>query len=473
MAKRKSGDGDLSQVSLKALVEEVARRKADERDGEMTMSEMELAVEEIVHSNRTPAIAAMLSRMKPEKPTAKACPQCGKRVAVKARERERAVRSLSGPVTFKRNYHYCHDCKHGFYPVDYLLGLPEEGDVTAEMEKRLLDFAVNDTFDEAAERWSMHYQEPISATLLHRVADRVGRRSEACNKQGLQDQLLKRDEESAQTLVIQNDGSMLPLRGRDAWKEAKVAVIYRLEQQQATKNKRRAIKQPRFVAVLGQQEQFSEALQAALASEKSTKAKEVVWLADGAIGNWCLADALQPGCTQILDWHHAVEHAMDCGKALLGEADSTLQLWKVSAEQLLMADNIDALVSELLDCLEFTADAGVEAINNLVRYFRNNAERMHYQRYTNRGLPIASGIVESAHRHVLQTRMKKAGQHWSPARAKRMVALRAAYRTAGARRLHSAITMAYRHRPSQPSTRPTPSPATAPKAHIKRRASNR
>ena len=54
---------------------------------------------------------------------------------MKARDREHTVRSLSGPITFKRNYHYCEECKYAFYPVDRLLNLPEEGELTSEMEK--------------------------------------------------------------------------------------------------------------------------------------------------------------------------------------------------------------------------------------------------------------------------------------------------------------------------------------------------
>jgi DNA-directed RNA polymerase subunit RPC12/RpoP len=122
---RKKG---LKQYSEKELLEEVARRHADKhfRDG-MTMSDMELSLDELKIGTGEPSIALMLSRMKPEKPTAKACPRCGKRIPVKARDRERTVKSLGGLVTFKRNYHYCGECEHGFYPVDRLLMLPEEG----------------------------------------------------------------------------------------------------------------------------------------------------------------------------------------------------------------------------------------------------------------------------------------------------------------------------------------------------------
>ena len=40
----------------------------------------------------------------------------------------------------------------------------------------------------------------------------------------------------------------------------------------------------------------------------------VIWLADGAKGNWSLASLLCPRAIQILDWFHAIEHAANCAK---------------------------------------------------------------------------------------------------------------------------------------------------------------
>jgi len=68
------------------------------------------------------------------------CPACGKRVPVKERARPHTVESLGGPVTFTRDYHCCRHCRTGFYPVDRLLGLTDDGDLTPEMEAWVLDF---------------------------------------------------------------------------------------------------------------------------------------------------------------------------------------------------------------------------------------------------------------------------------------------------------------------------------------------
>lgn len=57
----------LKQFSEKDLLEELARRHADKRFREgMTMSEMELAAEELKGEAGKPSVAVMLSRMKPE-----------------------------------------------------------------------------------------------------------------------------------------------------------------------------------------------------------------------------------------------------------------------------------------------------------------------------------------------------------------------------------------------------------------------
>ena len=73
------------------------------------------------------------------------------------------------------------------------------------------------------------------------------------------------------------------------------------------------------------------------------------------------------------------------------------------------------------------------------KYFENNATRMKYDEYLAAGLPIGSGMIESAHRHVLQSRMKLAGQHWAPIRADRLAQLRAALATCGPINLYDAI----------------------------------
>ena len=82
------------------------------------------------------------------------------------------------------------------------------------------------------------------------------------------------------------------------------------------------------------------------------------------------------------------------------------------------------------------------ALDDLIRYYRTNGHRMRYAAFREAGWPIGSGAAESAHRHVLQVRMKRAGQRWAMRNARRMAGLRAAYRTGGPLDFYEAIRRA-------------------------------
>jgi hypothetical protein len=57
-------------------------------------------------------------------------------------------------------------------------------------------------------------------------------------------------------------------------------------------------------------------------------------------------------------------------------------------------------------------------------YLKKRETQMDYPSYQRLGLPIGSGIVESAHKVVVEARLKGAGMHWAPAHVNPMVSLR-------------------------------------------------
>jgi hypothetical protein len=248
--------------------------------------------------------------------------------------------------------------------------------------------------------------------------------------------------ELPRALVVAGDGSMLLTR-EEAWKEAKVAVVARGEDIIELKNSRRAVSDARYVAVLGGKEEFRASLDAALKAERADEVTKVVWLGDGARENWTIATELCPLAIQILDIMHAIQNGMVCGRVLLGEGDPGLTLWQERITQLIDASSPDGAIRELMECLvHIETNEQLAALDQLVGYYRSNEKRMRYTEFREMGLPIGSGIVESAHKHVLQVRMKRAGQRWALKRARRMARLRAAYRTAGPIRFHRAIRQA-------------------------------
>ena len=64
----------------------------------------------------------------------------------------------------------------------------------------------------------------------------------------------------------------------------------------------------------------------------------------------------------------------------------------------------------------------------LINYYRRNKDRMQYHKYLEKGLLIGSGAIESAHKDVLQQRMKLSGQRWTKEGFQQMAQLRVVYK---------------------------------------------
>lgn len=413
-----------------------------------TISDIEDAVEALKAKIGQESVDRTLRELPPEDSRPKKCPRCGRLVRVRVKNKPRTFESVSGTHTLVRNYHYCDHCALGFCPRDAELGLPAEGDATLKLEGLLLDFAVNSPYERSAERWSVHYpHRPFSANMFRQVVKRVGRRLELSAPRVLQEQLLPSPTGRKERLYVLNDGSMLP--GLEGWKEAKLGVLVRGENYLPHGSGRRGhVTEARYVAVWGHQDEFRELMRAALDAERWQRFDQIIWLGDGAKGNWVLADTLAPTALQILDPGHAIDNGVKCGRALLGEGHCLNEDWQRRISQLVHAGDVDAMVRELMECwlpesdMLALDDAQLAAIDALIGYYRNNQTRMSYPTYVARGLMIGSGIVEAGHRHVFQERMKLSGQHWSEAHGRRMVSLRAAYSTAGPKRFHHAINRA-------------------------------
>jgi hypothetical protein len=146
-----------------------------------------------------------------------------------------------------------------------------------------------------------------------------------------------------------------------------------------------------------------------------------VFVTDGAvwIGNW-LKQAY-PKATHILDFFHVCEK-LACSSLYHPESEK----WFTQQKERLLEGNQE-LVYEVIRSLKRFKEK-----EKLLHYLTSNAYRMNYKAYIDRGLMISSGplehlLHESAHRTLLQARMKKSGQHWSESGCDRMAKLRVVY----------------------------------------------
>jgi hypothetical protein len=141
--------------------ETIDRLLTESGDPNSTLSDLEVALEQSKADMGQRLLDSFLDKLEPEDDTPKPCPRCNKNAFVRRRKVGRHFCSRAGDHTLYRNYHYCERCRSGFYPRDAQLGLPAEGELTLELEKRVLDFAVNGPYEECAQRWEVHYGRPF------------------------------------------------------------------------------------------------------------------------------------------------------------------------------------------------------------------------------------------------------------------------------------------------------------------------
>ena len=98
--------------------------------------------------------------------------------------------------------------------------------------------------------------------------------------------------------------------------------------------------------------------------------------------------------------------------------------WFEQQKQALLASKLTDVLAAVkaIPCRDKVQQAQIQA------YLVNHGHQMAYAYYRSRGWMVSSGPIESAHRRVLQVRMKRSGQRWSAGGCDKMVQLRVAYR---------------------------------------------
>ena len=88
-------------------------------------------------------------------------------------------------------------------------------------------------------------------------------------------------------------------------------------------------------------------------------------------------------------------------------------------------DQVSGVLQNLELYLEPETTSDPEAlVRKCHRYIRNRPGQFEYARALGAGLPIGSGEIESAHRYIIQKRLKIAGAWWLEDNAHKMLVLR-------------------------------------------------
>lgn len=200
------------------------------------------------------------------------------------------------------------------------------------------------------------------------------------------------------------DGSYILSREK-GWTEAKVGRIFKATDNFAVSDKRAVIKTSEYVAHIGTHTDFIDKFSPLL-----NRLLCLVFIADGAPWIWKWVTDMYPNAIQILDFFHAFEKICQWAVLIFKDKQQASN-WCEYAKQLLLANELNELIIQIqqIDC----QGDKLEKRNALITYLNNNAHRMTYKTFLEKGYLIGSGAIESAQRTVVQQRLKRSGQRWT------------------------------------------------------------
>jgi hypothetical protein len=254
----------------------------------------------------------------------------------------------------------------------------------------------------------------VGATQIYRLTDLFGKALEVVVNAERTLTPLKSNE----VLYSEVDGSMLLTR-EEGWKEVKVGRIFKSSDCIHAGSKQGWISNSQYAAYLGSSKEFTATMDTLLESFGELD-KRLIFISDGAtwIKNW-IEDAF-PGAITILDYYHACEHLHQFSSTFFKDKAAELK-WTNQQKELLL----ESRVLKAIKNIQKLAGNNNKEAQKLIVYYQTNKDRMDYQQYKQMGCGIiGSGAIESAHRTVIQKRMKLSGQRWSKQGAQNMLNLR-------------------------------------------------
>jgi hypothetical protein len=379
-----------------------------------------------------------------EKP---ACQCCGRALQSKGLH-SRQIHTLFGTIEWKRRVlrcgHGCHDSQR--IPSDEALGIAPYEQTSWEVKRLGCLLSIFVPYELAHHLLEQLSGISISESSLWNWVQAAGERAKQLWQERLAamaaGETVSRESLSQEleqlTLAIGADGVTVPFRpqagsarGKTKYQEVKIAIIARLQPLKNAAGKvYTRLCQRRLVAVLGNIDQFKPRLLWEALHQGLQQAPQVVWLSDGGVGFWRVYRECFAHCAVgILDFYHAAAHLWKAAKAWLGAdmeaAQVAFERWRHCLRHGKHHQVLREL-TQLVNTLKLQKEQQ-EEFAQVQAYFQEHWEHLSYQKFEQQGLPLGSGMVESACKWLIQQRFKGVGMRWSEAGFENLLYLRLAW----------------------------------------------
>lgn len=294
------------------------------------------------------------------------------------------------------------------------------------LQRVVTDFGADQPFAQAMDKIVEHYGVVVSESTIARITEGHAR---AIFETTPPAQGWRTQAGTSTTIIVQTDGGMVPIMEPDAnsadkrkgknlhWEEAKICLAH----PQGSKALTFGGTLQGDVDTAGQC-LFDCAVQAGFGTGTPIHGvgDGAPWIADqvekkfGAQGSY------------LIDFFHACDYLSAAGKAITGDGQEQ-KTWMDEQKSRLKTNQANAVLQELKTHLESpTAQDSEAPVRQCHRYLNRRPDQLNYQDAIKRGLPIGSGEIESAHRYIVQQRLKRPGAWWRSHNAEHMLALRLA-----------------------------------------------
>lgn len=295
--------------------------------------------------------------------------------------------------------------------------------VSRPLQRVVTDFAADVSFAQAMDKVVEHYGVLLCESTIRRIAE--GHAQRLFEFRSVQADWP--EQSGCEVVIAEMDGGMVPLvepdgtqpdrrRGKRLyWKEAKIAMAHS--------------QGSRTLAYGGTlQGDVAQAGQALFDCAKRVGFGKHTYLhavGDGA--EWIAAQVEAQFGAQgayLVDFYHVCDYVAAAAKAIQPTAEAAAD-WLDQQKVQLKNHGSDDLIRTLQAQREPETVPDAEApVRQCHRYLDKRRHQLHYRQAIARDLPIGSGEIESAHRYIVQQRLKRPGAWWRALNAEHMLALR-------------------------------------------------
>jgi len=292
------------------------------------------------------------------------------------------------------------------------------------LQRYICDFSAETAFGHVQEKIMEHHGVKIANGAAYRFTiDHAKKISEKKLSSFLNSDLPAPKE----PIIAQSDGSMIPILEHEEtpddttedrrkakrilkWKEARLSLA-------CTKD----LENIYFAATTGSPEEAGKQLKICVQGVGGNDHSRIHGVGDGApwIANQ-FEEQFGSNGNYLIDFMHLSGYLSAASEAHPTEKKAQ---WLEEQKAAMKENQSEQVLARLKPYIE-ALDKENRPVADCYRYIKNRPKQFNYQEAIKEKLPIGSGQIESAHRYIVQKRLKVPGAWWKPENAQHMLNLR-------------------------------------------------